>query len=134
MSCMTGIWMIVKIILEYKKDIWKNDKLFNIVEEYFGSSLQTPDFCTALEKCFKGARESQIALHIALRRFEEEGTNEESSRGEYVKILDELMHFKDVGNSFTKEYLNMFQSVYKQQVSMLEKLKKKKKKLDKNSD
>ncbi|ONK59865.1 uncharacterized protein A4U43_C08F11750 [Asparagus officinalis] len=123
---------VVKIILEYKKDIWKNAELFNIVEEYFDSSLQTLDFCTSLERCLKRARDSQIILSIALRGFEEkEGRNGESSRGKYEKMLEELRHFKALGDPFTEEFFNTFQSVYKQQVSLLEKLQKKKRKLDK---
>ncbi|KAJ8767142.1 hypothetical protein K2173_013539 [Erythroxylum novogranatense] len=89
---------VVKVILECKKDIWKNQEF-----------LQTLDFCTALEKCLKRARDSQLLILVALQQFEEE-----SETG---------------GNRF--EFFQIFQSVYKQQILMLEKLQLKKNKLDK---
>ena len=63
---------VAKILLEYKKDMWKNPELFDRVEEYFESSLQTLDFCTSLEKCLKKARDSQLIILVALKRFEED--------------------------------------------------------------
>lgn len=126
---------VVKIILEYKKDIWKNAELFNIVEEYFESSLQTLDFCISLEKCLKRARDSHLMILVALKRFEEEEEEEANGdhnwRKKYEKTLEELRHFKAAGDPFTEEFFQAFQSVYNQQVSMLEKLQKKKRKFDK---
>jgi len=130
---------VVKMIMEYKKDIWKNPELFDLVEEYFENSLQTLDFCTALEKCLKRARDSQLIIHVALKRFaeEEEQSEEEEESGDqdgkkrYKRTLEELQHFKAAGDPFTQEFFQAFQSVYRQQVSMLEKLQKKKRKLDK---
>ncbi|KAL0386979.1 UNVERIFIED_CONTAM: hypothetical protein Sradi_2579700 [Sesamum radiatum] len=46
---------VVKVILDCKKDIWKNQELFDLVEDYFENSLKTLDFCAALEKCLKRA-------------------------------------------------------------------------------
>ncbi|XP_008806206.2 UPF0496 protein 1-like [Phoenix dactylifera] len=123
---------VVKVILECKKDIWRNPELFGLVEEYFENSLQTLDFCTALEKCLKKARDSQLIIHVALQRFEdEEEVVEEDSRNKYVKTLEELRHFKAAGDPFTEEFFHVFQSVYTQQLSMLEKLQQRKNKLDK---
>ncbi|KAF2316566.1 hypothetical protein GH714_041907 [Hevea brasiliensis] len=67
---------VVKVILECKKDIWKNQELFELVEEYFENSLQTLDFCTALEKCLKRARDSQLLILVAIQQFEEESEAE----------------------------------------------------------
>lgn len=129
---------VVKMILEYKKDIWKNPELFDLVEEYFENSLRTLDFCTALEKCLRKARDSQIIINLALRHFEEEDLKDESynengnkEKKKYKATLDELQHFKNAGDPFTEEFFQVFQSVYKQQTLMLEKLKLKQKKLDK---
>ncbi|KAJ8747634.1 hypothetical protein K2173_012810 [Erythroxylum novogranatense] len=119
---------VVKVILECKKDIWKNQELFELVEEYFENSLQTLDFCTALEKCLKRARDSQLLILVALQQFEEES---ETGGNRFVKTLEELKNFKAAGDPFTEEFFQIFQSVYKQQILMLEKLQLKKNKLDK---
>lgn len=118
---------VVKIILECKKDIWKNQELFELVEDYFENSLQTLDFCTALEKCLKRARDGQLILHVALQQFEEE----DADGKKYTRSLEELRNFKAAGEPFTEEFFQIFQSVYKQQVLMLEKLQLRKSKIDK---
>ncbi|KAJ0098186.1 hypothetical protein Patl1_27625 [Pistacia atlantica] len=46
---------VAKVILECKKDKWNNQELFNLVEEYFESSIQILDFCTVFENCLKRA-------------------------------------------------------------------------------
>ncbi|KAM1151896.1 hypothetical protein FF1_034560 [Malus domestica] len=119
---------VVKVILECKKDIWKNQELFELVDEYFENSLQTLDFCTALEKCLKRARDSQLLILVALQRFEEET---EMGGGQYTRTLEELKNFKAIGDPFTEEFFQIFQSIYKQQILMLEKLQMRKNKLDK---
>ncbi|XP_031267053.1 UPF0496 protein At4g34320-like [Pistacia vera] len=121
---------VVKVILECKKDIWKSQELFELVEEYFESSLQTLDFCTSLEKCLKRARDSQLLILVALQQFEEEN-NEMGAGQRYVRTLEELKNFKAAGDPFTEDFFQIFQSVYKQQVSMLVKLQLRKNKLDK---
>ncbi|KAH8498351.1 hypothetical protein H0E87_017315 [Populus deltoides] len=119
---------VVKVILECKRDIWKNQELFELVEEYFENSLQTLDFCAALEKCLKRARDSQLLILVALQQFEEES---EAGGSKYVKTLEELKSFKAAGDPFTEEFFQIFQSVYRQQITMLEKLQLRKNKLDK---
>lgn len=126
---------VVKVILECKKDIWKNQELFDLVEEYFENSLQTLDFCTALEKCLKRARDSQLLILVAVQQFEEErvmvGGGGEGGSKRYTRTLEELKNFRAAGDPFTEEFFQIFQSVYKQQISMLEKLQLRKNKLDK---
>ncbi|CAM8987177.1 unnamed protein product [Rhodiola kirilowii] len=119
---------VVKVILECKKDIWNNQELFELVEEYFENSLQTLDFCAALEKCLKRARDSQLLIVVALQQFEEES---ELKENKYSRTLEELKAFKAAGSPFTEEFLQIFQSVYKQQILMLEKLQQRKNKMDK---
>lgn len=119
---------VVKVILECKKDIWKNQELFDLVEEYFENSLQTLDFCTALEKCLKRARDSQLLILVALQQFEEEDKGEGNK---YSKTLEELKNFKSAGEPFTEEFFRIFQSVHRQQLLMLEKLQLRKNKIDK---
>ncbi|KAM7510241.1 hypothetical protein LguiB_009116 [Lonicera macranthoides] len=123
---------VVKVILECKKDIWKNKELFNLVEDYFENSRQTLDFCTALDKCLKRARDLQLIINLAFHKFE--GEQREYVNGEsrnYLKTQNELKNFKDAGDPFSDEFFKLFQSVYRQQVVMLEKLQIKKSKLDK---
>ncbi|KAK3224045.1 hypothetical protein Dsin_011070 [Dipteronia sinensis] len=120
------------VILECKEDIWSNRDLFGLVKEYFENSVNILDFCTALDNCLKRARHSQLIIQLAVKKFEEEaelqcGVDEKR----YVKTLDELNRFKEAGNPFTDEFFALFQSVNKQQMSMLFKLQKRKKKLDK---
>ncbi|KAL4304367.1 hypothetical protein GQ457_10G020020 [Hibiscus cannabinus] len=119
---------VVKVILECKKDIWKNHELFELVEEYFENSLQTLDFCSALEKCLKRARDSQLLILMALQQFEEESG---VGGSKYARTLEELKNFKAAGDPFTEEFFQTFQSVYRQQIAMLEKLQMRKNKLDK---
>lgn len=124
---------VVNVILECKEDIWKNPDLSDVVREYFENSLQILDFCTALEKCLNNARDSQLIIQVALRRFEEEEEEkevEEDGKKKYVRTVEELRHFKAAGNPFTEEFVQMFQSVYMQQLSMLQKLKQRKNKVD----
>jgi len=119
---------VVKVILSSKKDIWKNQELFELVEEYLENSLQTLDFCTALEKCLKRARDSQLLIFAALQQFEEET---ELGEKRYTRTLQELKNFKASGDPFTEEFFQMYQSVYNQQILMLEKLQVRQSKLDK---
>ncbi|XP_078430798.1 UPF0496 protein 1-like [Wolffia australiana] len=114
---------VVKIILSCKNDVWKSPKLFDLVEEYFENSLQTLDFCTALEKCLKKARDGQLILHVALQRFGAE-TNKNAA------TLAELRRFKESDDPFDEEFFRVFQQVYSQHLAMLDKLQLSKKKLD----
>ncbi|THU55809.1 hypothetical protein C4D60_Mb11t10520 [Musa balbisiana] len=125
---------VVKVILACKRDIWKSPELFDLVEDYFENSLQTLDFCTALERCLKRARDSQLIIHVALQRFaegEDETEAEKDCNKKYSRTLDELRLFKTAGDPFTEEFFQVFQSVYRQQLLMLEKLQLRKNKLDK---
>lgn len=119
---------VVKVILHCKKDIWKNQELFELVEEYFENSLQTLDFCAALDKCLKRVRDSQLLILVALQHFDED---EDVEDNKYEKTLEDLKNFKDAGDPFTEEFFQIFHSVYRQQMVMLDKLQAKKMKLDK---
>ncbi|KAL5219418.1 hypothetical protein ABZP36_020102 [Zizania latifolia] len=128
---------VVRVILDCKKDIWKSPELFDLVEDYFESSLHTLDFCTALDKCLKRARDSQLLLHVALQRFDDEDDNDTGGQEDaapsarYARTLHELRQFKATGDPFTKEFFTAFQAVYRQQLTMLEKLQQRKHRLDK---
>ncbi|KAI5665829.1 hypothetical protein M9H77_15682 [Catharanthus roseus] len=121
---------VVSIILQSKKDIWKNPELSDLVDEYFKNSLQSLDFCAALEACLQRALNSQSRINLALTKFEREHTSSDGSSNLYSKTLEELRNFKDAGQPFTEEFFSLFHALYKQQLLMLEKLQVKKRKLD----
>ncbi|XP_027346990.1 UPF0496 protein At2g18630-like [Abrus precatorius] len=121
---------VVKVILDCKKDVWGNKDLFSLVSDYFDNSLQTLEFCNSLEKCLRRARENQMIVKSVITYFEEEVQNGIEGVS-YVKTLQELKNFKDAGDPFTEEFYLLFQSVYTQQASMLQKLQIRKRKLDK---
>ncbi|XP_061369791.1 UPF0496 protein At2g18630-like [Gastrolobium bilobum] len=121
---------VVKVILDCKKDIWGNKDLFSLVNDYFENSLKTLEFCNSLEKCLRRARENQVIIKSVITYFEEEVQNGVEGMA-YVKTLQELKNFKDAGDPFTEEFYLLFQSVYTQQASMLQKLQIRKRKLDK---
>ncbi|URD73636.1 hypothetical protein MUK42_09234 [Musa troglodytarum] len=120
---------VVKVILECKSDIWKTPELFGLVEDYFENSLHTLDFCAALEKCLKKARDGQLIIQVALQHFAEEEA--EDAKKKYSRTLEELRLFKAAGDPFTEEFFQVFQSVHGQQLLMLEKLQQRKNRLDK---
>lgn len=63
---------VVKVILNCKKDIWKNQEMSELVEDYFATSLKTLDFCNALEGGLQRVRVSHLLILGALHQFEEE--------------------------------------------------------------
>ncbi|KAK9067130.1 hypothetical protein SSX86_014455 [Deinandra increscens subsp. villosa] len=114
---------VVNILIESKEDIWNNDELFLLVKDFFDLSLLTLDFCTSLEDCLKNARHSLSFLHIAISQFD--GDND------YLKTLEQFKKFESLEGPFSEEFFELFQSVYKQQISMLKKLQIQKGKVDK---
>ncbi|XP_056161001.1 UPF0496 protein At4g34320-like [Syzygium oleosum] len=119
---------VVEVILDSKKDIWSNQELFELVEDYFKDSLRTLDFCAALENCLKHARDAHLPIIAALHCFEE-GDGE--GRYSYSMILEELTKFKETRDPFPKEFFEIFPTIYKQKRSMLKKLRIKKNKIEK---
>ncbi|KAK4426308.1 hypothetical protein Salat_1399300 [Sesamum alatum] len=125
---------VVKIILQNKKDIWKNQELSDLVDDYFENSLLTLDFCTALDACLKRAGHIESIINVALRKFDEEHctvAGEGSTSKNYSRTLEELRNFRLAADPFTKEFFRVFSSVHSKQITMLERLQAKKKKLDK---
>lgn len=119
---------VIKVILECKKDIWKNKKLFSLVDDYFKNSLETLNFCTALGNCLKRARGSQFTVNVALRQFEKEKRDGSIL---FPRTLHELNNFKASGDPFGDEFFLLFQSIYNTRMFMLSKLQAEKGKLDK---
>ncbi|KAL7603506.1 hypothetical protein Lser_V15G20451 [Lactuca serriola] len=114
---------VVNILIESKEDIWNNEELFSLVKDFFDLSILTLDFCTSLEDCLKNARYSLSFLQIAINQFD--GDND------YLKTLEQFKKFEALEGPFSEEFFELFQSVYKQQLSMLKKIQIQKGKVDK---
>ncbi|KAJ6288516.1 hypothetical protein OIU76_024491 [Salix suchowensis] len=122
---------VVKVILESKEDIWNNSELFDLVEEYFKSSVKTLEFCTVLGSCLERAQNSQLIIQLAIKQFEEEVEMQDGAvEKKFEKTLEGLQKFKAAGDPFTPQFFDLFESVYEQQLSMLKKLLSRKEKLD----
>ncbi|XP_019087912.1 PREDICTED: UPF0496 protein At4g34320-like [Camelina sativa] len=115
---------IVKVILDCKKDIWKDKEMF----DYFETSLKTHEFYDALADSMHWVRSNHHLILGVLRQFEEESLVQGGNG--YKKTLEKLKNFTDAQNPFGEDFFNMFQSVYKQQMLMLEKLQLRRNKLD----
>ncbi|KAK4789097.1 hypothetical protein SAY86_020416 [Trapa natans] len=114
---------VVKVVLECKKDIRNSHQMFALLDDYFEYSMQTLDICTSLETCLEKARDSQSIIQLAIKYFDEESRMVDNTEGKrYVKTLQELGRFRAAGNPFTNEFFVLFESIYKQQLVMLEKL------------
>eukprot|EP01018_Ginkgo_biloba_P031883 Gb_12694 [translate_table: standard] len=120
---------VVKVLLDFKRDIWSNPDLFNLVEEFFENSIQTLDFCTMLEKCLKRASDNQLIIQVALQQFPADGG--QPSEVQYKKMLEELSNFRTAGSPFTEDFFEHFQSLHRRHLQMLEKLHARRRKIDK---
>ncbi|EFJ14938.1 hypothetical protein SELMODRAFT_119515 [Selaginella moellendorffii] len=118
---------VVNVILNYKKDVWASDSLFELVKDYFDNSMATLDFCEELNKCIKQARENQMSIQVAINMMPNEG---DPSEEQCQAILKELNQYVDAGNPFTDEFMEKFQIVYQRQMELQRKLQAKKKSLD----
>ncbi|KAH6774668.1 transmembrane protein [Perilla frutescens var. hirtella] len=124
---------VVRIILQNKRDVWKNPELSDLVDDYFDNSLLTLDFCTALDACLKRAGHIESIINVALRKFQEEhyGAAGEGIERNYARTLEELSNFRAAGDPFTEEFFRVFNSIHSRQIVMFERLQAKKRKLDK---
>lgn len=124
---------VVRIILQNKRDVWKNPELSDLVDDYFDNSLLTLDFCTALDACLKRAGHIESIINVALRKFQDEhyGVAGEGTERDYARTLEELNNFRAAGDPFTEEFFKVFNSIYTRQIVMFERLQAKKRKLDK---
>ncbi|XP_047315557.1 UPF0496 protein At4g34320-like [Impatiens glandulifera] len=118
----------VDFILAYKKDIWKDNGMCDLVQEYFDCSLLTLDFCTSLQSCLKRARNSQLMINFALNMFESEKICDGGKN--YERTLQELRNFSAAANPFDDEFLSLLQSLPMKQRSLLQKLQRTKTILD----
>lgn len=122
---------VVKFIIESREDVWDNKDLTSLVNAYFDSSIKTLDFCNAVDHCVKRARIGQMIIQFAVKQFEMESSSPEPGASKYAKTLQELNKFKASGDPFDGDFFMLFESVYEQQVMLLETLHKQKRKLDK---
>lgn len=118
---------VVTMLLEAKRDIWNCPDLFELVEEYFNTSIESLDFCNCLEHCLKRVRDSQISIQLALDKFEQERCDQEN---DFSLTLQELERFKQMGEPFTPDFFQALESVRIKHLNMLEKILRRKNKLD----
>ncbi|KAF8101450.1 hypothetical protein N665_0205s0043 [Sinapis alba] len=128
---------VVRFIIESREDVWDNKDLTCLVNAYFDSSIKTLDFCNAVDNCVKRARIGQMIIQFAVKQFEMESSvkvktsADPGGTNKYAKTLEELNKFKASGDPFDGDFFMLFESVYEQQVMLLEILHKQKRKLDK---
>ncbi|KAF3323343.1 hypothetical protein FCM35_KLT12074 [Carex littledalei] len=70
---------MVPMLLDARKDIWNSPDLFQLVKEYFNTSIESLEFCNCLESCLKRARDSQTSIQLALNKFEEQSCDQENN-------------------------------------------------------
>ncbi|KAG6514246.1 UPF0496 protein 1-like [Zingiber officinale] len=104
---------VVKVILDCKHDVWKNTELFDLVEDYF---------CTTLKKCLTKARDNQLILQVALQRFTEEEEDHKGDNARNSHTLTELRCFKSARDPFMEEFFKAFRSIHHQQLQMPDKM------------
>ncbi|XP_078155448.1 UPF0496 protein 1-like [Carex rostrata] len=119
---------MVPMLLDARKDIWNSPDLFQLVKEYFDTSIKSLEFCNCLESCLKRARDSQTSIQLELNKFEEESCDQENN---FSLTLHELERFKQMGEPFTPEFFEALESVKSKHLEMLEKMLQRKNKLDK---
>ncbi|KAL1204297.1 hypothetical protein V5N11_029495 [Cardamine amara subsp. amara] len=126
---------VVRFIIESREDALDNKDLSDLVNAYFDSSIKTLDFCNAIDNCVKRARIGQLHLQFAVKQFEIESSENNKSvepgTNKYAKTLEELKKFKASGDPFDGEFFTLFESVYEQQVLLLEIIHKQRSRLDK---
>jgi hypothetical protein len=115
---------VVRVVLASKRDVWRSPDLFDLVEGYFEGSLHTLDFLAALDASLRRARDAQLPLHLALKG------QEPGAADRYARALVELRRVKAPGEPFTAEFFAAFQTVYREQVAMMGKLRQRKRQLD----
>ncbi|KFK28345.1 hypothetical protein AALP_AA8G504100, partial [Arabis alpina] len=121
----------VSVIIESREDVWKNKDLRSLVDVYFKSTSKTLDFCNTVENCVKKTEISQLIIRFAVKQFEAEDLEGNKKKNKYAKTLEELNKFKAMGDPFDGEFVTPYESVYEEQVLLLEELRKLKVKLDK---
>ncbi|XP_071709445.1 UPF0496 protein 1-like [Rutidosis leptorrhynchoides] len=114
---------VVKVVLDCKQDIWDDDQLFSLVQDYFEISLQTLDFCTSLNNCLKQARSTLSFVQVAINRYD--------ANNNHLTTIEQFREFKESDSPFNTEFFELFQSVYNKQVTMLKRLQIQKGRVDK---
>ncbi|VVB14258.1 unnamed protein product [Arabis nemorensis] len=116
---------VVKIIIEGKEDVSKNQELKSLVDLYFESTNKTLDLFNTVEKCVEKAEISQLVIRVAIQQFETESMDTDfvgNKKKKYAETLKELNKVKAMGDPFGDEFTTQYESVYKEQVMLLDKI------------
>ncbi|KAE8788211.1 putative UPF0496 protein 5 [Hordeum vulgare] len=106
---------VVCVVLSSKHDVWECAVMFAFVEGYFDASLHTLDFLTALDRALRRARDSHLALQV------------QDPAVRHARVLNALQRFK--ADLFTDEFFATFQAAYRQQLVMLDRLRRQKRRM-----
>lgn len=123
---------VLKVILHYKEDIWKDQDLYSFVNMYLQSIETTQSFCSELGNCLNCARQRQEIIQFAVEQFEEIPLNRNNVKEKYEKTLGELKRFKSARDPFAEGFFYYFSSITRRHIMMLEELHTLKKNLVKN--
>ncbi|XP_059670757.1 UPF0496 protein 1-like [Cornus florida] len=119
---------VVELFDKCKDDILKDDEFFDVVKEFFDSSVLVLELCIAMENCLIQFQKEKLKLSSAMEQF---GQEHEKGEKIYHKTLKALHDFSKIGNPFNKDFSSLLESVCEKYLMMLENLVCKKKKLDK---
>jgi hypothetical protein len=118
---------VVDVILNCRNDVWANEELKELVEDYFDTSLTALDFCGVLEKYIQKTRDRELYIQMALKHFP---TEEDPTQVDCEAVLKELKAFIEAADPFLDDFNEQFRKVYDSHVAMKKKLELKKMKLD----
>ncbi|GJN20396.1 hypothetical protein PR202_gb07771 [Eleusine coracana subsp. coracana] len=107
---------VVRVVLAGKRDVWRSPDLFDLVEAFFDGTLHTLDFLVVLDASLRRARD----VHLSLQHHHR------------ADILAELRWFRAAAASelFTADLFAAFQAVYTQHLTMVGRLRQRKRRLD----
>lgn len=114
----------VKTILnafQRKKHMWKDQKMFDLVKDYFSNSFLLSELCNAFEDCLKRASDRQLILRVAVELFKGEEKNGDGSSNRYARALEELNKFRNTEDPFAK-FSQVLDKVIMKQKSLVDKL------------
>lgn len=114
---------VAKFIVDSKEDVLKNEELKSLVDLYYENTTKTLNLFNTVEKCVKKAELSLLNIRIAVKQFEKESVDIDlgGNKKKYEDTLKELNKVNAMGDPFGDEFMKQFESVYVEQLRLLEK-------------
>ncbi|XP_071722705.1 uncharacterized protein [Rutidosis leptorrhynchoides] len=111
---------LVNSAVDSKRRIWKNQELFDLVDEFFKNNSQTLDLCLLLKKCLKRVQYTRLLIIEALQQYHNEcdgdDDNDNRSFENTSRILKKLKAAED---PFSQDFFNNFNFVHDRQKTFL---------------